>query len=213
MRLPILAAAIAGAIAFGGSAEASVINPQLSVSGESPTSLGNPPFTLGWEFTTNQTISVNALGMYDNPGPMADSYSVGIWDNSNTLLAETTVSNGGTKNAQWIYDAIGPVTLAAGGTYYIGALYLDGNDPTVFPNDGSTVSTSPDITYVGSTYCASSSTLCSPTIADGVNGFFGPNFSASSASVPEPSSLPMLLAGLGLIGGAFYFGRKKMATA
>jgi fibro-slime domain-containing protein len=32
------------------------------------------------------------------------------------------------------------------------------------------------------------------------------------SAVPEPSSLPMLLAGLGLIGGAFYFGRKK-ATA
>jgi hypothetical protein len=31
----------------------------------------------------------------------------------------------------------------------------------------------------------------------------------SSTPVPEPSSLPMLLAGLGLIGGAFYFGRKK----
>jgi hypothetical protein len=29
------------------------------------------------------------------------------------------------------------------------------------------------------------------------------------SSVPEPSSLPMLLAGLGLIGGAFYFGRKR----
>jgi hypothetical protein len=31
----------------------------------------------------------------------------------------------------------------------------------------------------------------------------------SAANVPEPSSLPMLLAGLSMIGGAFYFGRKK----
>jgi hypothetical protein len=31
--------------------------------------------------------------------------------------------------------------------------------------------------------------------------------------VPEPSSLPMLLAGLGLVGGAFYFGRKKVLCA
>ena len=31
--------------------------------------------------------------------------------------------------------------------------------------------------------------------------------------VPEPSSFPVLLAGLGLIGGAFYFGRKKAKTA
>jgi hypothetical protein len=32
---------------------------------------------------------------------------------------------------------------------------------------------------------------------------------ARTSAVPEPSSLPMLLAGLGMIGGAFYFGRKK----
>jgi len=35
----------------------------------------------------------------------------------------------------------------------------------------------------------------------------------SISAVPEPSSLPMLLMGLGLIGGAFYFGRKKAMTA
>jgi fibro-slime domain-containing protein len=35
----------------------------------------------------------------------------------------------------------------------------------------------------------------------------------SPSPVPEPSSLPMLLAGLGLIGGAFYFGRKKMLAS
>lgn len=32
------------------------------------------------------------------------------------------------------------------------------------------------------------------------------------ATVPEPSSLPLLLAGLGLIGGAFYLGSKKART-
>lgn len=37
----------------------------------------------------------------------------------------------------------------------------------------------------------------------------GTNLLASSSPVPEPSSLPMLLAGLGMIGGAVYFGRKK----
>ena len=46
----------------------------------------------------------------------------------------------------------------------------------------------------------------------------GPNgiqFSATPfvQSVPEPSALSLLLAGLGMIGGAFYFGRKKTMRA
>lgn len=35
----------------------------------------------------------------------------------------------------------------------------------------------------------------------------------SSLPMPEPSSLPILLAGVGLIGGAFYFGRKKVMAS
>lgn len=35
----------------------------------------------------------------------------------------------------------------------------------------------------------------------------------SVSSVPEPSSLPLLLAGLGMIGGAFCFGRKKVMAS
>jgi hypothetical protein len=51
-------------------------------------------------------------------------------------------------------------------------------------------------------------TLASPDAATRVQNQLG--FSAITfTAVPEPSSLPMLLAGLGLIGGAFYFGRKK----
>ena len=43
---------------------------------------------------------------------------------------------------------------------------------------------------------------------------FDADVTISPTSVPEPSSLPMLLAGLGLIGGSVYFGRRKpKATA
>jgi len=35
---------------------------------------------------------------------------------------------------------------------------------------------------------------------------------ASTTNVPEPPSLPMFLMALGILGGAFYFGRKKAMT-
>ena len=210
IRLSLLAGVVgAAALAFGGSAEASIINPQLSVTGEAPTTLGNPPYTLGWEFNTNQAISVDALGMYEqSPGSLVEPTQVGIWNNSGTLLASTTVSAGGTVDAQWTYDAISPVTLAAGDTYFIGALFSDGTDAVVFPGDGSTVSTTPYITYGGATFCGGAS-LCSPTTAFGSNGFFGPNFSASA--VPEPITLSLF--GAGLAGAAAMRRRKKKVQA
>jgi hypothetical protein len=55
------------------------------------------------------------------------------------------------------------------------------------------------------------------TVCDGNLSSLAPGSSSfcslSLAPVPEPSSLPMLLAGLGMIGGAFYFGRKKVLLA
>lgn len=39
------------------------------------------------------------------------------------------------------------------------------------------------------------------------------NIDGVATNIPEPSSLPLLLAGLGLVGGAFYFGRKKVVAA
>jgi len=45
---------------------------------------------------------------------------------------------------------------------------------------------------------------------EGCGTFAGCEISGEPVSgVPEPSSFPMFLAGLGLIGGAFYFGRKR----
>jgi hypothetical protein len=51
---------------------------------------------------------------------------------------------------------------------------------------------------------------CGPN-GNGACGFEvgGALASSGPTGVPEPSSFPLLLAGLGLIGGAFYFGRKK----
>jgi hypothetical protein len=61
----IAGAALAGLILTGGAANAQ-INPQLFTDVNTGSTLANPPFTLGWEFSTNNAIRVNALGFFDD---------------------------------------------------------------------------------------------------------------------------------------------------
>ncbi len=173
--------------------------------------LNNPPFTLGWDFRTTGSLQVDALGFFDDSlNGLADSHEVGLWNSSGTLLASATVAAGTVDplTAQFRYVNIAPVTLAAGQTYYIGALFLDGNDNVVFPGTGGTVTTNPLIVYGQSTYADSSSTLTDPTIEFGQNGFFGPNFLLSA--VPEPASWALMILGFGMIGAAV---RRRPETA
>lgn len=48
---------------------------------------------------------------------------------------------------------------------------------------------------------------------EGCGSFANCEISGELVSTPEPSSLPILLAGLSLIGGAFYFGRKRVLAS
>src|SRR5450755_2722444 len=92
-------------------------------------SLGNGPFTLGWEFTVSQSITVTALGAFDDSQDgLAESHDVGIWDSVGNLLGSTTVAAGTVDPLvnQFRYSSVS-FTLAPG-TYEIGALWLDGGD-------------------------------------------------------------------------------------
>src|SRR5215472_7013304 len=102
-------------------------------------SLANPPFTLGWEFTVTGTIQVNDLAFYDNgEDGLADSHQLGLWNSTGTLLASGTVLAGTASPLvnQWREVAVSPVQLGPG-NYFVGGLFLDGNDPVWFP--GSTL--------------------------------------------------------------------------
>jgi Domain of unknown function (DUF4082)/PEP-CTERM motif len=211
MRKLLVGVAALALVSGVGSAKALDINPQLFVTGETSSTLDNPPFTLGWEFEALSSITVNALGIYDVSG-LLDSYPVGIWDSSGNLIAETTVDSGGTIVNQWIYDALAtPVTLTAGDDYYVGALYTTSDDPLVFPGSG-TVTTTSNISYITSVYAFGSS-LSWPTSSVGFGGYFGPNISATTSTIPEPSTWAMMLLGFAGLGLAGYRQRHKFVRA
>jgi Domain of unknown function (DUF4082) len=210
-KLPVTASTVALGIALlsSAAANAAAINPQLFYSQNMGESLGNPPFTLGWDFTANKSLSVNALGFFDDSQDgLAESHDIGLWDSSGSLLASTTVTTTDQLTNQWRYSAVSTVTLTAGNTYYVGALYLDGNDPNVFAGDSGVVTTTANITYLESTYEAGNTLSFSTSSVSGGPGYFGPNFSASA--VPEPPIWAMMLLGFASLGFAGY---RKATTA
>src|SRR4051812_33929566 len=81
---------------------------------------------IGWQFSVDAPITIDGLGLFDvNPAGLAESHQVGIWDNSGTLLASTTVTSGSTfitsaSNAgDWLFADIAPIVLVPG-TYVTG---------------------------------------------------------------------------------------------
>src|SRR6476620_5121322 len=79
--------------------------------------------TLGWQFTTNSPVTVDALGYYDFAGDgLAVPHEVGIFDGGGTLLTSTLVAPGTTDPLidGFLYAPVTHFTLAAGQTFPIG---------------------------------------------------------------------------------------------
>ena len=169
--------------------------------------LANGPFTLGWQFTVSNTITVTWLGV-SYFGPLGESHDVGIWNAAGTLMGSATVPAGacGFQVNQFCYSLTS--FQLTPGTYDMGAVWLDGTDPMLFPTTPLiNFATASGITYVQNDFIAGA-TLTDPTNHTAPPpGYFGPNFLfTSGTTVPEPGSI--LLLGSGLLGLAGMLRRK-----
>jgi hypothetical protein len=160
---------------------------------------------VGWQFTVNNNITVNALGFYDNPANgITGSHDIGIYnDATQSLVVSGTVSPSDPYSNWFNWKSVAQTVLTAGQTYDIVAV-LNGNNRTWDPN-GFTVD--PNIAYVKNVWSNGTSTLSFPTSTDGnpTPSYFGPNFEIASAGVPEPSTIALTIIGL----AGFGFGKRR----
>jgi hypothetical protein len=181
--------------------------PAFTLSGPAPAQdLGNPPFTLGYEFYAYNTTTVDALGLYDGGGDgLTNSHAIGIWNASGDLLASTVVSSGTSDPlvSDFRYADITPLTLSAGNYYSIGAVFTQGDESLIYGGDD--ISAVPAVAYVGATF-VNGSTLQDPISFAPYGGFFGPNFEVVSAT-PEPAAWATL--GIGAVLALLVAGRKR----
>ena len=158
--------------------------------------------TIGWIFDVNTDLVVDGLGVWDDEiDGLVDDHLVGIFDFNGNLLQSANVLSGTQSqaegpivaNGQWRFVEIADLTLFAGETYTVAALY---EEDDVFESNATFVTTSTKINFIDERFSDNDSGFVFPTSTASADrsGLFGPNF---RISVPEPSSF-LVLAGTGM---------------
>ena len=169
-----------------------------SVEGVHYTSGGDQLY--GWIFSVNTPITVTSLGVYDEGSDgLSISHDVGIYRQSDqVLLGSTTVPSGtvGTLIDTFRFESVSPFSLATGTYVIVMTMPFGTSDLQVA--EATSFTTASEITYVNSAFDGGSALAFPNPAFNGAfaPGMFGPNFTFSDNSVPEPSTYSAL--GLGL---------------
>ena len=177
------------------------------------------PYTVGWKFSTSQTMDVSGLGFWDQSNhTLGYSHDVGLWSSSGSLLASTTITATSTPvssvgQGQWLFNEITRVTLLPG-IYYVGASYGSNDNKDDYAFEVTNIQTAPGVTYISGKGGLGSG-LTFPTLDNppySINSYFGANLEFSPPNtVPEPTSFALLgLGGIGMAIGAYR--RRRMVV-
>ena len=160
----------------------------------------NNPVNLGMVFSANSYISVTGLGFYADPAATA-SETVTLYNSSGGVVVQTVVPLSGLSNGYfWA-----PVTLTglAAGTYTVSA-YV-GDNPWAY---GAAPTTASQITFLNNDYAYAGSPAFPTNTGGSGPAYYGPNL---MFTVPEPSFLLMLFAGLASVILMIGASRRKLA--
>lgn len=156
----------------------------------------NIGFVIGMEFTPSVDIRVIDLGVFDGgsdgAGLQGDT-QVGLWTNSGTLLASTTVLTTDVLDTGFRFSSITPIVLDALDTFVVGALYGNGAGDKLF---GSAPTAASQISLGTGTRFISSNSLAFPSFTSAFNFRTTANLRFEQTQIPVPPSI--LLIGLGL---------------
>jgi hypothetical protein len=200
-----ISAAAVGLFLGAGTAPARADNPAMGLA--TGTSGFNTDFqTLGWLFTTNSPVTVDALGYFDFGGDgLAVPHEVGIFDSAGNLLTSATVAPGVADPLidGFRYVSISPYNLPAGQTFTIGGAAdrsINSSGFDLWLRDVTSLTSDPSITIpsnAGRFIPTADAHAHFPTMDGESNVFAGPNFLIGPApsSVPEPNSLALLVTG------------------
>lgn len=171
----------------------------LAIDFANPTvDLTNGNWSLGWAFTVNEPIAVDALGFYDDlQNGLTQLHDVAIFDAAQAMVVSGQVAPGDPLISWWRWTAVTPTVLVPGMQYQIQA--VTGAENYTWAPIGFVVD--PRVNYqLDSYFTPPGGMLVYPDASDRVVGYFGPNFSITRV-VPVPGSLLLLVPGLlGVIG-------------
>lgn len=179
------------ALNFASAAHAQVPAIDLGNNAEQGSNFNQDEYSLGWKFTTNQSITVTALGFYDaDKDGLAVSHPVGIYDSQCQLLASATVTPQDMLLGYFRYHLLtAPIVLQAGQTFLIAGLTTK---PDKYLLNPPTLNADPSINFGGFAIFGNTqrtTTLQCPngTQSATTRGDFGPSFLIGGGTIPNPN--------------------------